>query len=281
MSVVAAIQMASGPQVQANLMEAGRLIRQASEEGAGLVVLPEMFAIMGHNDQDAVAVAEADGEGQIQDFISRTAQKYGVWIVAGTIPLRTGNPHKYAAASLLFNGRGERVARYDKIHLFDVRVEEENQVYTESNTVVPGGQAAVVDTPFGRLGMTVCYDLRFPELYRHLVRRGAEIITVPSAFTEVTGIAHWEPLLRARAIENLSYVIAPAQGGYHVNGRTTWGHSMVIDYWGRIRGQLNKGAGITLMDIDLDELRATRKSFPVLEHCCPAGILSADSPDNA
>ncbi|MEZ5537471.1 MAG: carbon-nitrogen hydrolase family protein [Thiolinea sp.] len=279
MSVVAAIQMASGPNVAANLMEAGRLIRQASEEGAKLVTLPEMFGIMGQSDQDAVNAAEDDGHGQMQNFISRTARSCGVWIVAGTIPLRTDNPQKYAAASLLYNDQGERVARYDKIHLFDVKVEEEGKVYTESNAVSPGRQAVVVDTPFGRLGMSVCYDLRFPELYRHLVQQGAEIITIPSAFTEVTGIAHWEPLLRARAIENLSYVIAPAQGGYHVNGRTTWGHSMVIDYWGRIRGQLNKGAGITLMNIDLDELRATRKNFPVLEHRCPAGTLSADRKD--
>lgn len=279
MSTVAALQMASGPNVAANLMEASRLIRQAAGEGAGLVVLPEMFAIMGHNDQEALTAAEEYGSGQIQDFISRKAKKYGVWVVAGTIPLRTDKPAKYAAASLLYNDQGAQVARYDKIHLFDVRVEEEDQVYTESNTVAPGRAATVVDTPFGRLGMTVCYDLRFPELYRHLVQQGVEIITVPSAFTEVTGIAHWEPLLRARAIENLSYIIAPAQGGYHVNGRTTWGHSMVIDYWGRIRGQLNKGAGITLLDINLDELRTTRKSFPVLEHCCPAGTLSAYKKD--
>nr|CAA6830595.1 MAG: FIG003879: Predicted amidohydrolase [uncultured Thiotrichaceae bacterium] len=277
MKSVAAVQMASGPQVQANLMEANRLIRQAADEGAGLVVLPEVFGIMGLTDKDTVATAEPFGEGQMQDFISRKAKEYGVWIVAGTIPLLSDDPGKYSASSLLYNDQGEQVARYDKTHLFDVKVEEEDQVYTESNTVVPGTEAVVVDTPFGKLGMTVCYDLRFPELYRHLVRQGAEIITVPSAFTEATGMAHWEPLLRARAIENLCYIVAPAQGGYHVNGRTTWGHSMVIDYWGRIRGQLSKGAGITSMVIELDELHATRKNFPVLEHCCPAGTLSVYS----
>lgn len=274
MKSVAAIQMASGPQVQANLMEANRLIRQAADEGAGLVVLPEVFGIMGLTDKEAVAAAEPFGKGQMQDFISRKAREYGVWIVGGTIPLLTDNADKYSASSLLYNDQGEQVARYDKIHLFDVKVAEEDKIYKESKTVVPGNQPVVVDTPFGKLGMTVCYDLRFPELYRHLMRQGAEIITVPSAFTEATGIAHWEALLRARAIENLCYIVAPAQGGYHVNGRTTWGHSMVIDYWGRIRGQLNKGAGITLMDIDLDELRTTRKNFPVLEHCCPPGVLS-------
>ncbi|MGB0847159.1 MAG: carbon-nitrogen hydrolase family protein [Thiolinea sp.] len=273
MKAIAALQMASGPQVQANLMEAKRLIREAVDGGAGMVVLPEVFGIMGQHDTDTVNVAETFGNGPMQDFISRTAREFKVWIVAGTIPLFTDNPNKYSASSLLYADNGEVVARYDKIHLFDVKVEEEDQVYTESRTVRPGKEATVVDTPFGRLGMSVCYDLRFPELYRYLSEQGAEILTIPSAFTEVTGMAHWEPLLRARAIENLCYVVAPAQGGYHVNGRTTWGHSMVIDYWGRVRGQLNKGAGVVMMEPDLEALRATRSSFPVLEHRCPAGTL--------
>ncbi len=272
MRAIAAIQMASGPQVQANLMEAKRLIREAVEAGAGMVVLPEVFGIMGQHDTDTVAVAETFGRGPMQDFIRRTAREFKVWIVAGTIPLLTDNPHKYAASSLLYSAEGEVVTRYDKIHLFDVKVEEEDQVYTESRTVQPGEAAVVVDTPFGRLGMSVCYDLRFPELYRYLSEQGAEIITIPSAFTEVTGRAHWESLLRARAIENLCYVIAPAQGGYHVNGRTTWGHSMVIDYWGRVRGQLDKGAGVVMLEPDLETLAATRHSFPVLDHRCPVGI---------
>ena len=228
---------------------------------------------MGQHDTDTVDVAETFGNGPMQDFISRTAQEFKVWIVAGTIPLFTDNPNKYSASSLLYADNGEMVARYDKIHLFDVKVEEEDQVYTESRTVRPGKAATIVDTPFGRLGMSVCYDLRFPELYRYLSEQGAEIITIPSAFTEVTGMAHWESLLRARAIENLCYVVAPAQGGYHVNGRTTWGHSMVVDYWGRVRGQLDKGAGVVVIDPDLEALRATRKSFPVLEHRCPVGTL--------
>ncbi len=168
MKRVAAIQMASGPNVSANLLEAGRLIRQAAEAGAGLVVLPEMFGMMGYRDQDALAVAEPFGSGQIQDFSRRIAQECDVWVVAGTIPLRTDNPDKYAAASLLYNSQGEQLARYDKIHLFDVKVAEEDQVYTESQTVMHGHHAEVVDTPFGRLGMSVCYDLRFPELYRYL-----------------------------------------------------------------------------------------------------------------
>ncbi|MBO0615203.1 MAG: hypothetical protein RL122_852 [Pseudomonadota bacterium] len=269
MALIAALQMAAGPQVQANLMEAGRLIKEAAARGAGMVVLPETFAMMGEDEADKVKIAETFGEGPIQTFISQQARKYGVWIVAGTIPLRSDNPAKVYAASLMYNAKGEVVARYDKIHLFDVVLSENQEIYTESDTTVHGKQPVVVDTPFGRVGMSVCYDLRFPELYRRLSEQGAQILLIPSAFTELTGKAHWEVLIRARAIENLCYVVAPGQGGYHTSGRTTYGHSMIVDYWGRVRDVREKGAGVVLAEIDLDALEQTRKTFPVLSHRCP------------
>lgn len=266
MKSIAAIQMASGPQVQANLMEAERLIAEAVTAGAGLVVLPETFAIMGQQELDRVRVSEEFGQGLIQDDLARWARQYQVWIVAGTIPLRSTDPQRPYASLLVYNSQGQVAARYDKIHLFDVTVDDELKTYTESQTNHPGDQLVVVDTPFGRLGLSICYDLRFPELYRELVTKGAEIFVVPSAFTEVTGRAHWEVLLRARAIENLCYVVAAAQGGYHVNGRTTYGHSMIIDYWGQVRCQLSKGSGMVLHEPDLAALRAMRQQFPVLHH---------------
>lgn len=266
MALIAAIQMAAGPQVQANLMEAARLINEAASRGAGMVVLPETFAIMGADEAERVAIAETEGDGSIQTFLSQQARKYGIWLVAGTIPLRSTEPERVYAASLLFNDKGEIVARYNKIHLFDVILSENEEVYTESDTTIPGEQVVVVDTPFGKIGMSVCYDLRFPELFRALSARGAQILVIPSAFTEVTGKAHWEVLLRARAIENLCYVVAPGQGGYHVNGRTTYGHSMIVDYWGRVRDTLDKGAGVVMAEIDLEALEQTRKTFPVLSH---------------
>lgn len=269
MTLVAALQMAAGPQVQANLMEAGRLIKEAAGRGAKLLVLPETFAIMGVHETDRVKAAEAYGNGPIQSFISQQAKKYAVWIVAGTIPIRSDDPERVYAASILYDDKGKVAARYDKIHLFDVMLSENQEVYTESDTTVPGREPVIVDTPFGKLGMSVCYDLRFPELYRRLSAKGAQILVIPSAFTDLTGKAHWEPLLRARAIENLCYVIAPGQGGYHVNGRTTYGHSMIIDYWGRVRCELDKGAGVVVAEIDLDAQEQTRKTFPVLSHRCP------------
>ncbi len=269
MALIAALQMAAGPHVPANLLEAGRLIKEAAARGAGMVVLPETFAMMGVADADKVKVAETFGEGPIQAFLSQQARKYGVWIIAGTIPIRSDDPARSYAASLMYDAKGKVVARYDKIHLFDVMLSENQEVYTESDTTMPGKTPVVVDTPFGKVGMSVCYDLRFPELYRRLSEQGAQILVVPAAFTELTGKAHWEVLLRARAIENLCYVVAPGQGGYHVSGRTTYGHSMIVDYWGRVRGVCEKGAGVVLADIDLDALQQTRKTFPVLSHRCP------------
>jgi predicted amidohydrolase len=265
-SKIAAIQMASGPNVRANLESAKRLIEQAIESGAELVVLPENFAIMGLSESDKVGVSEADGEGPIQDFLARQASTNGIWLVGGTVPIRSPDPSKVYAASLLYNDRGERVARYDKIHLFDVHLMDSNESYNESETTLKGNDVVVVDTPFGRLGLAVCYDLRFPELFRSMLDQGVEIICLPSAFTALTGSAHWESLIRARAIENLSYVIAAAQGGYHVNGRETHGHSMIVDPWGNILNQLKSGSGVVIAELDQERLARIRRSFPVIEH---------------
>jgi nitrilase len=265
-SKIAAIQMASGPNITANLESAKRLIEQAAENGAELVILPENFAIMGLTESDKVALCEEDGLGPIQDFLARQSQRHGIWLIGGTIPIRSPEPTKVYAASLLYNDKGERVARYDKIHLFDVHLMDSDESYNESETTYNGNDIVVVDTPFGKLGMAVCYDLRFPELFRSMLDKGVEIISLPSAFTALTGHAHWESLIRARAIENLSYVIAAGQGGYHVNGRETHGHSMIVDPWGNILNQLKSGTGVVIAEIDRDRLNSIRRSFPAIEH---------------
>ncbi len=266
MSKIAAIQMASGPNVSANLIEAGRLIEKAVAAEAGLVVLPENFAIMGLSEEDKVAVREREGEGPIQEFLAKQAERHGIWIVGGTIPLESSVPDKIRAACLVYDAKGRQVARYDKIHLFDVALRESGEEYNESATIEPGDELVVVDTPFGRLGLAVCYDLRFPELFRSLVEEGAELIALPAAFTAITGKAHWEVLVRARAIENLCYIAASAQGGYHVSGRHTHGDSMIVDPWGVVLDRLNNGSGIVVGEIDCEQLRNTRRTFPVLEH---------------
>ena len=266
MSIVAAIQMASGPNVKANLEEAEKLIKTAVQQDAELVVLPENFAIMGMTEADKVSIAEKPGDGGIQKFLSEQAIKHDVWIVGGTVPIESDIAGKVFSACLLYNNKGEVVARYDKIHLFDVTLEANNESYTESETIDSGDEVVVVDTPFGKLGLAICYDLRFPELFRAMADVGMEICVLPSAFTSATGRAHWEPLLRARAIENLSYMIAPDQGGYHVNGRETHGDSMIIDPWGVVLNRLPHGTGVVVSKIDLDMLKKTRKNFPALEH---------------
>ncbi len=263
---VAAIQMASGPNVNANLLEAEKLIARAATAGAGLVVLPENFPIMGMTEYDKVAVKEEDGHGPIQSFLAEQAARRGIWIVAGTIPLAAHSPDKVRAACLVYNARGERVVRYDKMHLFDVRLEEAGEQYVESETIEPGSGVSVIDTPFGRLGVAVCYDLRFPELFRLLADQQVELIALPAAFTAHTGRAHWEALLRSRAIENLCYLVASAQGGYHANGRETHGDSMVIDPWGNVLDRLPRGSGVVMADLDLERMHAIRRSFPVLAH---------------
>jgi len=221
---------------------------------------------MGVHELDKVKVREADGEGPIQDFLSQTAKKHAVWIVSGTVPLEANADNKVRAACLIYDDKGERVARYDKIHLFDVSVPETNEEYRESDSIEEGDQPLVIDTPFGRVGIAVCYDLRFPEHFRKLQEQGVDIVIVPSAFTAETGAAHWEVLLRARAIENLCYIIAPNQGGFHLNGRKTFGHSMVVDPWGVILDCYKTGAGFVSAEIDLQQLAKVRASFPVLDH---------------
>ncbi len=282
MTRVAAVQMASGPNVGANLIEAERLISMAAADGARLVVLPENFALMGLREEDKVEACEAPGTGPIQDFLARQSATHRIWLVGGTIPLcasaggaDSGGPAetgKVYAACLLYDDGGRVVARYDKMHLFDVRLEASGENYTESLTIVPGERVVVADTPFGRLGLAVCYDLRFPELFRCMLDQEAEIFAVPSAFTALTGKAHWEALVRVRAIENLCYVIAAAQGGYHLNGRETHGDSMVVDPWGHVLDRLPSGAGVVCADIDLEHLRGIRKGFPAIHHrrlhCC-------------
>ncbi len=266
MSKIAGIQMASGPNVQANLDEAAKLIENAVSQGAGLIVLPENFALMSMSELERVGYAEKSGEGVMQDFLSVQAKKYGVWLVGGTIPILSDVKGKARAVCLLINDQGEQVARYDKIHMFDVLLQDENESYHESETTDAGDDIVVVDTPFGRLGLAICYDLRFPELFRALIDQDMEICAIPSAFTAITGKAHWEPLVRARAIENQCYIVAPDQGGFHLNGRETHGDSMIVDPWGNIIDRLPSGTGVVVADLDRDFLLNTRKNFPVLEH---------------
>ncbi|HHQ41573.1 MAG TPA: carbon-nitrogen hydrolase family protein [Chromatiales bacterium] len=258
--------MASGPQVDANLLEAGRLVAQAAEAGARLVVLPENFAFLGARERDKLAVREAEGEGPIQAFLSQQAARHGIWLVGGTVPLATADPSRVRAACLLYGPDGKAVARYDKMHLFDVEVPDSGERYTESETIEPGDGPVVAETPLGRVGLAVCYDLRFPELFRAMVDRGMELLAVPSAFTAVTGRAHWELLVRARAVENQCHVIAAAQGGYHVDGRETHGDSMIVDPWGTVLGRLPRGAGIVVADLDPERTREIRGRFPALAH---------------
>ncbi|MEQ1545737.1 carbon-nitrogen hydrolase family protein [Methyloglobulus sp.] len=266
MNKCAAIQMASGPSVSSNLLEAEKLIAEAVKTGAKLVALPENFAMMGDREIDKIKIKEVDGTGPIQKFLSSTAKKYGVWLIGGTIPIAGNDDNKVRAACVIYNDLGERVGRYDKIHLFDVNVPGTDEVYRESDSIERGEQAVVMDTPFGKLGIAVCYDLRFPEVFRKMVMQGMEILVIPSAFTAKTGSAHWEVLLRARAIENLCYVIAPNQGGFHLNGRKTYGHSMIIDPWGMVLDCYKTGAGFVAADIDLEKLAKVRSAFPVLNH---------------
>lgn len=264
---MAAIQMASGPRLEANLSEAARLLREAAGEGARLAVLPEYFAQFGLPEHERVAAAETPGSGPVQDFLSGMARETRMWIVGGSLPLATGEGQRVRGACLLFNDAGEAVARFDKMHLFDVHVPGKDEHYEESAFTEPGDEIVVADTPFGRLGLAVCYDLRFPELFRRMTAAGVDIIALPAAFTAATGRAHWEILLRARAIENLAYVVAAAQGGFHANGRETFGDSMIVDPWGGIAARRTEsGSGVITAGIDLERQQRLRRTFPVLEH---------------
>ena len=259
---VAAVQMASGPNVAGNLSEARRLIEMAAAQGALLVVLPEYFPIMGLNEMDKVAVREQPGNGMIQSFLSKSAREYGIWLVGGSIPLVADTPGKVRNSCLVFNELGEQVARYDKIHLFNLDLGNEH--YHEARTIEPGNKVVVVDSPFGRIGLAVCYDLRFPELFRAM--KNVDIITLPAAFTETTGKMHWEVLVRARAIENLAYVVAAAQWGYHVSGRETHGNSMIVDPWGHVLDRLPRGSGVVVAEVNPSYQASLRASLPALLH---------------
>lgn len=262
---VAAVQMASGPHVEANLQEAERLISRAKGAGAKLVALPENFALMGYTEADKLKAAEPDGTGVIQDFLAEQAGKHGIFLVGGTVPLRAADAERIRPAAPVYGPDGERWGCYDKIHLFDVEVAP-GEAYRESEVQQGGSEPLVLDTPLGRIGIAVCYDLRFPELFRQLAARGMDILVVPSAFTAVTGEAHWNLLVRARAVENLCYVVAPDQGGYHVNGRETHGESMVVDPWGGVMQSLSTGPGVAVGKVDLHRLEEIRSRFPALDH---------------
>jgi deaminated glutathione amidase len=264
MGKVAAIQMTSGHVVADNLAIAAGLLRQAKDAGADIACLPENFSFIGLRDADKLQIAEPDGEGIVQSFLSATARELGMWILGGTIVIRGDTERRVANTSLLIDAQGKRVARYDKIHLFDVTIPGRDEQYLESNHVTPGRDLVLADTPVGKLGLSVCYDMRFPELYRELVARGAQWLAMPAAFTVPTGRAHWETLLRARAIENLCYVVAPAQSGTHTSGRETYGDSIIIDYWGQVLIRLAKGSGVITADIDLAKEAETRTRFPAL-----------------
>ena len=266
MMKVAAIQMVSSPDVQANLSVARQLLEEAADAGAELAVLPEYFCLLGLKDSDKLAIAEPNGEGPLQDFLSQSALDFKLWVVGGTIPIAANEPSKVYNSTLVFNPQGQRVARYDKIHLFcfDNGVES----YDESRVLTPGNTPVAFDLPSTdghtwRVGLSICYDLRFPELCRALA---ADVLLVPSAFTHTTGQAHWELLLRARAIENLAYVAASAQGGLHDNGRRTWGQSMVVDAWGKILAEQAEGPGVVLADMDKAKLFNARLQLPALQH---------------
>jgi predicted amidohydrolase len=259
---VAGIQMASSPHVTSNLTEAERLIAIAAQQGAKIVVLPEYFCIMGLKDIDKVQVREKPNDGPIQNFLSKMARDYEIWLIGGTVPLASNYPNKVRNSCLVYNDKGEQVARYDKIHLFGLDLGTEH--YHEENTIESGDQVISVDTPYGKIGLSICYDLRFPELYRAMGE--VDMIVIPSAFTETTGKAHWESLIRARAIENLCYVIAPAQGGYHISGRETHGNSMIVDPWGVVLDRLPRGSGVVIASVNRDYQASLRNSLPAIKH---------------
>jgi len=266
---IAVVQMNSSAEPPASLELAADLIRESRRRGAELAVLPENFSVMPAAEVDRLAFAEPDSDGPVQSFLSEQARRHGIWIIGGTAPLVGESGGRIKPTCLVFDASGERVAHYQKIHLFDVQVNDAES-YRESDAFEPGGTGednlVCVDTPAGRVGLSVCYDLRFPALYSRLASRGAQILSVPAAFTAVTGEAHWEPLLRARAIENQAYVVAPAQWGHHASGRRTHGHSMIIDPWGRILTTLESGNGVITADIELEQLADLRKRFPTLDH---------------
>src|SRR6202166_169886 len=263
---VAALQMTSAADVAVNLELAARLLAQARAAGARVAVLPENFSFMGLRDADKRTIAEPDGDGPVQRFLSQQARELGLWIVAGTTPIVQEAAGRGAAACLVYGDDGRRAARYDKIHLFDVDIPGKTESYRESRNTAPGSRAVLVPTPAGLLGLSVCYDMRFPELYRQLLAAGAPWFTMPSAFTVPTGRAHWEVLLRSRAIENLSYVVAAAQWGRHASGRETYGDSTIVDYWGTVLARLGSGVGVVMAELDVAAQARAPLHLPALTH---------------
>ena len=259
---IAAVQMVSGPDVEANLAEAGRLIAEAAAAGARLVVLPEYFPLITPDETAKVRLRERDGEGPIQAFLKAAAQRHGVWLVGGSSPLLADAPDKVRNSTLVFDDTGRRVARYDKVHLFGFQRGGER--YDESATIEAGSDVVTFDAPCGTVGLSICYDLRFPELFRAMGE--VDLIVLPAAFTYTTGRAHWEVLLRARAIENQCYVLASAQGGRHPGGRRTWGDSLIIDPWGEVVARLAEGPGVVVADLDPARIAEVRASLPALKH---------------
>ncbi|MCB1917305.1 MAG: carbon-nitrogen hydrolase family protein [Rhodocyclaceae bacterium] len=259
---VAAIQTVSGPDPTENMHTVAGLVEDAARQGARLVALPEYFGLLSPDETTKVGLREAEGGGPLQAFLSGLARRHQVWLVGGTIPMVCPDPGKVFNSCLVYDEAGERVARYDKIHLFGFQKGEER--YDEAQTIVPGGEVVSFEAPFGRVGLSVCYDLRFPELYRAMGR--VELIVVPAAFTYTTGSAHWEILLRARAIENQAYVLAPAQGGRHPGGRRTYGDSMIVDPWGEVLDRRAEGPGVVIADIDPARLASVRNNLPALDH---------------
>ncbi len=261
---IAALQMVSTPDVDRNLEAAGQGIADAAAAGARLVALPEYFCLLGRNDRDKLAVAESDGDGPIQAFLAEAARRHGLWIVGGTLPMRTEQVDQVRNSCCVYAPDGTRAARYDKIHLF--AFDNGRERYDEGRTLQAGSVPRAFDAGGVRVGLTICYDLRFPELYRALMTPPCDLIVVPSAFTYTTGQAHWELLLRARAIENQCYVLAPAQGGTHENGRRTWGHSLLVDPWGEVIDCRDEGVGLVMGEIDAQRLADVRRQLPALTH---------------
>ncbi len=262
----AVIQMCSGPDVTANLASAGALLEAAAEAGAKLAVLPENFSFLGRGEADRISVAEQPGEGAAQDFLAARARELGLWIIGGTLPLLEPGEARPRAASILFDDTGRAAARYDKLHLFDVSLPGADEGYRESAGTCRGEGTVVADSPLGRLGLAVCYDVRFPELFRSMADAGLEAISLPAAFTVPTGRAHWELLVRARAVDNLAFVLAAAQWGEHPGGRRTWGDSMIVNYWGEVLARRPEGVGIVVADLDPEAQRDARRRFPALAH---------------
>ena len=263
---VAALQMNCGDDLDANLKRIEELASQAAARGVQLALLPENSVFMGRRDDEKLAIAEMPGAGPVQSFLADCARRHGMWLIAGSIPLYADRADKCFGASIAWDAEGKRRACYRKIHLFDVDLPDRDERYRESATMAGGDSLVTVDSPAGRLGLSICYDLRFPEMYRRLADAGATVFSVPAAFTAATGEAHWRTLLRARAIENLAYVIAAGQHGTHPNGRITYGHSMIVDPWGEVLAEQPQGDGVVDAVIDIERPTRLRRDFPVLEH---------------